>query len=412
MARLRPPAVAGLFYPSAPADCLRELERCRAAAGPDAAIPPGCRAVAALAPHAGWSYSGAVAAAALAPLEAAAPDTVLLFGADHYGLRRGRASVWPDGAWATPVGEVAVDAETAAALVSDPGSGVDAAPEAHGREHSLEVLVPFLVGRFPGARIVPILTPPGSGAAAVGVAAVRAARRVGRRPVAVGSSDLTHYGERYDFSTLGTGAAAHRWSKEENDREILDRVLAFDPEGIEASARWRRNACGPGAMAAVTAAAREMGATGARLLRHTTSAEVAGDSILGVGGEDEGRKASLPNSLLFKRLRSSPASLVLPRSYSPGGRIGRSTGRGGSHDEHPGAGARDADLPRAGPRDRGGPARLADGRTPSTWPPAYRPDSGARFWGPDSGGPDSGGPDSGGRFPTGGSTRCLPAPAP
>ena len=93
----------------------------------------------------------------------------------------------------------------------------------------------------------------------------------------MGSSDLTHYGARYGFVPKGYGAAAHRWSKEENDREILDRAAAFDPEAVEASARRRHNACGPGAMAAVTAAARELGATEARLLRHTTSAEVTGE---------------------------------------------------------------------------------------------------------------------------------------
>jgi hypothetical protein len=255
------------------------MERCRGAAAAAAVvrIPAGRRAVAAVAPHAGWSFSGAVAAAALAPLEDSSPDTVLLFGADHYGIRRGRASVWPDGAWETPVGDATVDAETAAALAGDPAAGVDAAPEAHGPEHSIEVLVPFVVERFPGARIVPVLTPPGAGAAAVGAAAVRAARRLGRRSVAVGSSDLTHYGPRYGFVPRGTGSAAHRWSREENDREILDRVLAFDPAGIEASARRRQNACGPGAMAAVTAAARELGASEAVVLRHTTSAEVTGE---------------------------------------------------------------------------------------------------------------------------------------
>jgi AmmeMemoRadiSam system protein B len=272
---IRPPAVAGLFYPSDRVDCLRELERCRAAAS--ARIPAGRRAVAAVAPHAGWTYSGVPAAEALAALEPADPDTVLLFGADHHGLHRGRASVWTGRAWRTPVGDVPVDGETAVALAADPSAGVDAVPGAHGPEHSLEVLVPFLVDRFPRARIVPVLTPPGTGAAAAGTAAVRAARRLGRSAVAVGSSDLTHYGESYGFTPRGEGPSAHRWSKEVNDRDVLDRVLALDPDGVEASARRCRNACGPGAMAAAVAAARELGAREGVLLRHTTSAEVRGE---------------------------------------------------------------------------------------------------------------------------------------
>lgn len=271
----RAPAVAGLFYPAREADCRREIERCYADAA--SRIPPGRRAVGAIAPHAGWTFSGPAMAAALLPLEAAIPDTVILFGADHHGLRPGRASVHPGGAWGTPAGEVAVDGELAAALAADPASRADLSAEAHVPEHSVEVIVPFLRARVPGARILPVVVPPGAGAAAVGAAAVRASRRLGRKAVVVGSSDLTHYGDRYGFTPRGAGPEAHRWSKEENDREILDRVLALDAEGIEASFRRRRNACGPGAMAAAVSAARELGAREGLLLRHTTSAEVLGE---------------------------------------------------------------------------------------------------------------------------------------
>ena len=271
----RRPAVAGLFYPADPAECARDLDRCCSAAG----SPPisGRRAVASVAPHAGWSFSGPTMAAALLPLLAARPETVILFGADHHGINPGRASLFPAGRWETPLGAVEVDGELAGALAADGTAPVDALEEAHGPEHSLEVLVPLLRARLPSARILPVITPPGAGAAAVGTAAVRAARRLGRSVVAVGSSDLTHYGGRYGFTPLGSGAEALRWSREENDREILDRALAFDPAGIESSFRRRHNACGPGAMAAVTAAARELGSDRASLLQHTTSAEVMGE---------------------------------------------------------------------------------------------------------------------------------------
>ncbi len=276
MAATRSPAVAGLFYPSDARECARDLERCCAGADPNPA--PGLRAVAAVAPHAGWSFSGPTMAAALLPLLASRPETVILFGADHHGLNPGRASLFPSGRWETPLGDVEVDEDFAEALVADPACPMDAIAEAHGPEHSLEVMVPFLRARAPSVRILPILTPPGSGCAAVGEAAVRAARRLGRSVIAVGSSDLTHYGARFRFTPRGPGGEAHRWSKEENDREILDRALAMDPAGIEASARRRQNACGPGAMAAVAAAAKALGATAARLLRHTTSAEVTGEA--------------------------------------------------------------------------------------------------------------------------------------
>ncbi len=270
----REPAVAGLFYPASRDECAREVERCFAGAS----VPPGTRAVAAVAPHAGWIYSGATMALSILALEPADPDTVLLFGADHHGILRRAAAVYPGGSWQTPLGEVQVDGDVARTLLEERPRNVQSSEEAHAPEHSLEVIVPFLQVRMPRARIVPILVPPGIGAEEVGKAAVRAALALGRRTVAIGSSDLTHYGARYGFVPKGLGTPAHLWSKRENDREILDRVLALDSSGVEESFRRRQNACGPGAMAAAAAAARVLGATRGVLLDHTTSAEVMGEA--------------------------------------------------------------------------------------------------------------------------------------
>jgi len=276
VAAARGPAVAGLFYPADAAGCAREIDRCFAGAA--SPLPAGLRPVAAVAPHAGWSFSGPALAVALRPLEGAGPETVVVFGADHHGIRPGESAVHPGDSWETPLGETALDADLGRAVAGDAAARavLDGAP--HGPEHSIEVLVPFLRRRLPAARIVAIVVPPGAGGAATGAAAARAARRLGRRAVAVGSSDLTHYGERYGFLPRGGGAAAHRWSREVNDRTVLDPLLSLDAEAIEPAARRHRSACGPGALAAVAAFAREAGAREGRLLRHTTSAEVMGES--------------------------------------------------------------------------------------------------------------------------------------
>ena len=193
----REPAVAGLFYPADREECILEIRRCLAAAAP--LVPGGTRAVAAVVPHAGWIYSGPTMAAALLALAPGEPDTLLLFGADHHGILGGACAVHSRGAWETPVGEVGVDEEVAAALIASPGLQVQASEEAHAPEHSLEVILPFLRTLLPRAKVVPILTPPGVGAARVGEAAARAARALGRKAVALGSSDLTHYGTRYEI---------------------------------------------------------------------------------------------------------------------------------------------------------------------------------------------------------------------
>jgi len=148
-------------------------------------------------------------------MEASPPETFVLFGAVHgRGVRR--PAVYPGGAWATPLGPAPVDAELARAVLEEGGGLLEASEEAHEGEHSLEVLVPFLLARFPRARVLPVLVPPGAGAAEAGAAAARAAHRLGRRAGYLGSSDLTHYGEAYGFVPRGAGPAALRWSKDYN----------------------------------------------------------------------------------------------------------------------------------------------------------------------------------------------------
>ena len=156
MTEVRLPAVAGLFYPADPAACAAAVDRCFREAGAAPAEP----AVAAVAPHAGWTFSGTALAAAILALEASRPETVILFGAAHYPENASAPSVHPGPAWATPLGEVAVDGELAEALAAAGPGAVPAAASPHAREHSLEVIVPFLRRRLPGVRMVPVLTPP------------------------------------------------------------------------------------------------------------------------------------------------------------------------------------------------------------------------------------------------------------
>ncbi|MHC4821970.1 MAG: AmmeMemoRadiSam system protein B, partial [Planctomycetota bacterium] len=76
----------------------------------------------------------------------------------------------------------------------------------------------------------------------------------------------------YGFTPRGSGAKAHRWSMEENDRALLDAAASLDGAAVESTAGQCRNACGPGAVSAAVSAGRAMGATSARVLHHTTSA--------------------------------------------------------------------------------------------------------------------------------------------
>jgi AmmeMemoRadiSam system protein B len=240
-------------------------------------VPPAepARPVAGVVPHAGWQYSGAVAAKVFRTLQAKGnPRTFVLLGAVHrWGVDRN--AVYASGAWETPLGPVEVDEPLARELLRRFPSHLAEDPEAHQGEHSLEVQVPFLRYFFPRAKIVPIAVPPGPGAVPLGEGLGRAL--AGRDDaVVIGSTDLTHYGAPYGFAPAGVGPDAQDWMRQ-NDARMLALVTALRAEEIVAEARAHHNACGYGALAAAVAAARTLGAPRGVLLEYTTSHDVAGE---------------------------------------------------------------------------------------------------------------------------------------
>jgi AmmeMemoRadiSam system protein B len=119
----------------------------------------------------------------------------------------------------------------------------------------------------------------------IGKRAADISRQLGLKVKVIGSTDLTHYGYNYGFTSHGTGPAAIQWVREENDRRIIDRMLAMDPQGMIDEALASQNACCAGAAAAATAAAGRLGATTARSIAYATSYEKSpGDSFVGYVG--------------------------------------------------------------------------------------------------------------------------------
>ena len=157
--------------------------------------------LAGIVPHAGWSYSGAVAAQGWKHLQVRSkPEVIIIFGAVHYpGAPRNAA--YPGGAWSSPLGPVPVDGNLADTLRKQLDSLLDVDASAHAQELSIEVQIPFVRALFPDTRILPIAVPPGSQSAALGtrVAEVTTALPV----IAVGSPALTHYGDRDRVAPAG-----------------------------------------------------------------------------------------------------------------------------------------------------------------------------------------------------------------
>ena len=187
----RPPAVAGQFYPTDPDRLRAEVSQLLAAA-PRAA--PSGRPKAIIAPHAGYRYSGQIAAAAFATLEDSAKriERVVLIGPAHYVPFRGIA-VPTVNAFATPLGRVPLDCDALVAITALPR--VQAADAPHAPEHALEVELPFLQVLLPRFTAVPLLV---GDARPEEVAAVLDRLWGGPETVIVVSSDLSHF---HDYET-------------------------------------------------------------------------------------------------------------------------------------------------------------------------------------------------------------------
>jgi hypothetical protein len=262
----REPAVAGRFYPGEPDRLRAEVAR-RLGAAPSAAP---LRAIAVLAPHAGYVYSGDVAGATFASIDV--PARAIVLCPNHTGLGA-TASLWPDGGWRTPLGRVPVDRDLAAALATCPLVKPDRA--AHAFEHALEVELPFLQARRPDIAIAPLCLGPLdlAGCAEIGRAVAAAARGSTLGVLIVASSDMSHY--------LPADEA------ERQDRRALDALLALEPERLYQTVRREGiTMCGVVPATVMLFAARELGATAARLVRYASSGDVSGDrtSVVGYAG--------------------------------------------------------------------------------------------------------------------------------
>ena len=225
----------------------------------------GASAVAAIAPHAGYTYSGRTAAHVYARLEV--PRAVILLAPNHTGLGRARSggSVYARGSLRTPMGDVPVDEALATALLAACDLLEDD-PLAHEREHAVEVHLPFLLARNPGVAVVPVVLgwSDWPRTERLGAALAQVVRGWAEPVLLVASSDMNHY-----------EAAAVNAAK---DALALGAVARLDGEGLLAvTAEHRVTMCGRVPAAAVLYAARLLGATSAEVVHRSHSGEVTGD---------------------------------------------------------------------------------------------------------------------------------------
>jgi MEMO1 family protein len=270
---VRRPAVAGGFYPAGRAELERALhDSYMHPLGPQRLPPLEGEAhgvVACVCPHAGYVYSGPVAAHSYLQTSAMRkPDLVVVVGPNHYGVGSG-VSTYEGGEWETPLGRVRVDRRAAKEIVELAGI-VDYDPEAHRMEHSIEVQLPFLQQLYGEFGFLPICLAMQDEATARDLGKGLARLLEGREAVLVASSDLTHY----------EPASQAR----EKDMAALEKVERMDVRGFyETLERRRVTACGYGAIATVMEACGHLGFKRGTLLSYATSGDVTGDDSAVVG---------------------------------------------------------------------------------------------------------------------------------
>jgi len=262
-------ACAGLFYPAQPEELRGELARCFAlAAANTGSGAPDAPPLALVAPHAGYSYSGPVAASAYSRLRGVQNALVVLLGPSHHVYLEGAAAA-PYAQWHTPLGSVPSIVELPPAL-HDFVNGQDKSA-AHIREHSLEVQLPFLQTVLaPGFCILPLLVGRLGGDELEKLAAALAEfaqleEAHGKQVIFVCSTDLSH---DYNYSQA-----------KEMDGQLAQIVGRLDADEFIRAVRARRiEACGMFALWLCIRLARDMGRKKADILALTNSGEIIGDT--------------------------------------------------------------------------------------------------------------------------------------
>lgn len=238
-------------------------------------------------PHAGYAYSGPVASHAYYEIAGdGVPETFVLLGPTHSSRFPGYSAMI-DGVWKMPLGAVSVDSDLAKEIVQS-SSFIDINPEAHDKEHSIEVQLPFLQYVYGDQfRIVPIAVGYSDHAMIMdaGRAIAKAISGMERDSVVVATTDLTHYGSAYGYTPVGMSpfTKVYEWIQDV-DRSIIDLIVALDASALLKTVTEKGyTMCGATPVATMLIAARALGAKSGKLLKYATSYDVSGSTKLVVG---------------------------------------------------------------------------------------------------------------------------------
>ncbi|MFC2107944.1 AmmeMemoRadiSam system protein B, partial [Candidatus Bipolaricaulota bacterium] len=265
--RVRSPIVAGAFYPGRPEQLRRQIEGFLA--DETSRVQESlASSIGLIVPHAGYDYSGSVAAVGFQEVAShGKPEVVVILGASHTGIGPW-FSLSPHAAWMTPLGRSPADTEVVSCLVS---AGFRQAEAAFAREHSIEVQLPFIQHLWgTETPIVPICISPAPVYELQEAAAALIQALGNRKALIIASSDFTHYQPDDVARSL--------------DNSALDRILALDVSGFQRLCRNERlTICGTGAIEVLMTVAGQMELSATHVVAYATSGDVTGDQTSVVG---------------------------------------------------------------------------------------------------------------------------------
>ncbi|MBP8645455.1 MAG: AmmeMemoRadiSam system protein B [Syntrophobacteraceae bacterium] len=263
--QIREPVFAGSWYPGSPSDLRREVEGYleRVPRSDDSA-----RLLGLICPHAGYMFSGGVAAHAYRLLQAQKPATVILVAPSHH-LRFSGVALYPGAGFRTPLGVLSVDRRTADCLKAQ-DSRIQPLSEAFAKEHSVEVQLPFLQVASPESHIVALVMGDQDLGTCQWLAKALTACIEKQPAVVIATSDLSHFHSYDQAKAL--------------DKVVQDKVAGMDPEGLSRCLSSNLcEACGGGAIITAMLVVERLGANRAQVLHYANSGDVIGDRNRVVG---------------------------------------------------------------------------------------------------------------------------------
>lgn len=260
------------WYPSGARETREAIERMLRDIRPG---PP--TAIAGIAPHAGWDFSGAIALGVISRILRSI-DTIVIIGG-HLGPSDGILCAFEEG-YETPLGPIEADMELLESLKCRLSLEED-----RYADNTVEVQLPLVRHFLPGIKALAMRASPSADAERLGAALFQVSREKGRRLVVIGSTDLTHYGTNYGFQPAGMGERALKWVRDVNDRRFIESCMAMDAGAAIERSLKERSACSAGGAVAALSFARASGVEAGRLLKYMTSHEIhPSDSFVGYAG--------------------------------------------------------------------------------------------------------------------------------